>query len=144
MFKIPTTFTSRIKKFEKKHIHVVMIATKPDIIKQAPIYNEIKRRWEHVVLIHTGQHYDYNLSWWMLKEFWLEIDLNLDIKWSYHQKVAQIISRLWDIFEMMKSVWKTPIPYVHWDTMTSMAASNAAWCNMIWSVHVEAWIDRFD
>ena len=140
MFKIPTTFTSRIKKFEKKHIHVVMIATKPDIIKQAPIYNEIKRRWEHVVLIHTGQHYDYNLSWWMLKEFWLEIDLNLDIKWSYHQKVAQIISRLWDIFEMMKSVWKTPIPYVHWDTMTSMAASNAAWCNMIWSVHVEAWI----
>jgi UDP-N-acetylglucosamine 2-epimerase (non-hydrolysing) len=39
-----------------------MIATKPDIIKQAPLYQELKRRGELVVLIHTGQHYDYNLS----------------------------------------------------------------------------------
>jgi len=38
-----------------------MIATKPDIIKQAPLYLELKKRGELVVLIHTGQHYDYNL-----------------------------------------------------------------------------------
>jgi len=39
-----------------------MIATKPDIIKQAPLYNELVNRGELVVLVHTGQHYDYNLS----------------------------------------------------------------------------------
>jgi UDP-N-acetylglucosamine 2-epimerase (non-hydrolysing) len=39
-----------------------MIATKPDIIKQAPLYLELKRREELVLLVHTGQHYDYNLS----------------------------------------------------------------------------------
>jgi UDP-N-acetylglucosamine 2-epimerase (non-hydrolysing) len=39
-----------------------MIATKPDIIKQAPLYLELKNRGELVILVHTGQHYDYNLS----------------------------------------------------------------------------------
>jgi UDP-N-acetylglucosamine 2-epimerase len=29
---------------EKKHAHIIMIATKPDIIKQAPIYLELKKR----------------------------------------------------------------------------------------------------
>ena len=51
-----------IKKSGKRHIHIIMIATKPDIIKQAPLYLELKKREELVVLIHTGQHYDYNLS----------------------------------------------------------------------------------
>lgn len=46
----------------KKYAHIIMIATKPDIIKQAPLYQELKKRSELVVLIHTGQHYDYNLS----------------------------------------------------------------------------------
>jgi UDP-N-acetylglucosamine 2-epimerase len=33
-----------IKKTKKRHIHIIMIATKPDIIKQAPIYLELKKR----------------------------------------------------------------------------------------------------
>ena len=140
MFNIPIEFTEKIKQFQEHIVHVIMIATKPDIIKQAPIYEELKNRWKQVILIHTGQHYDFNLSGWMLEEFNLEVDLNLGIEWSYHKKVAQVISNLGDCFEWMKTQGKTPIPYVHWDTMTSMAASSAAWCNMIWCVHVEAWI----
>jgi UDP-N-acetylglucosamine 2-epimerase (non-hydrolysing) len=46
----------------KKYAHIIMIATKPDIIKQAPLYIELKNREELVILVHTGQHYDYNLS----------------------------------------------------------------------------------
>jgi UDP-N-acetylglucosamine 2-epimerase (non-hydrolysing) len=46
----------------QKYAHIIMIATKPDIIKQAPLYIELKKRGELVILVHTGQHYDYNLS----------------------------------------------------------------------------------
>ena len=46
----------------EKYAHIVMIATKPDIIKQAPLYIELKKRGLLTILIHTGQHYDYNLS----------------------------------------------------------------------------------
>ena len=55
-------FWEDIKRSGKRHAHIIMIATKPDIIKQAPLYLELKKRKELVVLIHTGQHYDYNLS----------------------------------------------------------------------------------
>jgi UDP-N-acetylglucosamine 2-epimerase (non-hydrolysing) len=55
-------FWEDIRRSGKRHAHIIMIATKPDIIKQAPLYLELKRRKELVVLIHTGQHYDYNLS----------------------------------------------------------------------------------
>jgi UDP-N-acetylglucosamine 2-epimerase (non-hydrolysing) len=55
-------FWQEIQESEKKYAHIIMIATKPDIIKQAPLFLELKKRDELVILIHTGQHYDYNLS----------------------------------------------------------------------------------
>jgi len=55
-------FWQDIQSSSKKYAHIIMIATKPDIIKQAPLYLELKKRGELVILVHTGQHYDYNLS----------------------------------------------------------------------------------
>jgi len=55
-------FWEEIEITHRKYAHVIMIATKPDIIKQAPLYLELKARKELVILVHTGQHYDYNLS----------------------------------------------------------------------------------
>jgi len=55
-------FWEDLKQDDRKHVHLVMIATKPDIIKQAPVYLELKKRGELVLLGHTGQHYDFNLS----------------------------------------------------------------------------------
>ena len=140
MFEISKKTKDKINTFKSKYVHIVMIATKPDIIKQAPIYHELLKRNQQVLLIHTGQHYDFNLSGWMLKELNLDVDLNLDIKWAYHQKIAQVISRLWDTLEYIKNKWFTPIPYIHWDTMTSMTAWCSAWANWVACVHVEAWI----
>lgn len=122
------------------HVHLVMIATKPDIIKQAPIYLELKKRGACVLLGHTGQHYDHNLSGGLIEEFGVEPDFNLNIRGSLHQKTAQIIERLGDILEQMKTLKKIVIPYVHGDTLTAMAASNAAFAHEYASVHVEAGI----
>ena len=63
---IRPNFWYDIENSEKKYVHIIMIATKPDIIKQAPLYLELKSRGELVILVHTWQHYDYNLSKWVL------------------------------------------------------------------------------
>jgi len=54
---IRSWFWQEIENNDKKYAHIIMIATKPDIIKQAPLYLELKKRWELVVLVHTWQHY---------------------------------------------------------------------------------------
>jgi len=124
----------------QKHVHLICIATKPDIIKQVPVYLELKKRGELVLLGHTGQHYDENLSGGMLKEFGVEPDFNLNVRGSMHEVVSQIIGRLGHIMFELKERGKIVIPYVHGDTTTSMAASNAGYCNQFAAVHVEAGI----
>ena len=117
-----------------------MIATKPDIIKQIPLYRELQNRGHLVLLGHTGQHYDENLSGGMLKEFGVEPDFNLNVRGSAYEVVSQIIGRLGYVIGELKERGKIVIPYVHGDTTTAMAASNAGWCHRFASVHVEAGI----
>ncbi len=141
---IRKNFWLDLQKTEKKYAHIIMIATKPDIIKQAPLYIELKKRWELVVLIHTGQHYDYNLSKWVLTEFWMDVDINLNIFWDIHKKYSLIVERLWDILvDIYEKYKKIPVPYVHGDTMTATTADKAAFLNKFAVVHVEAWIRTF-
>mgnify|MGYP001773657693 CR=1 FL=1 len=141
---IRDNFWNDIEKSEKKYAHIIMIATKPDIIKQAPLYLELKKRWELVILIHTGQHYDYNLSSGVLEEFWMDVDINLNIFWKIHKKYSLIIERLWEILiELNESYKKIPVPYVHGDTLTATTADKAAFLNKFAVVHVEAWIRTF-
>ena len=136
-------FWEEIENSDKKYVHIIMIATKPDIIKQAPLYKELKNRWELVVLIHTGQHYDYNLSEWVLSEFEMKVDINLNIFWPIHKKYSLIIERLWNILVEFSWHKKIPVPYVHWDTLTATTADKAAFLNKFAVVHVEAWIRTY-
>lgn len=124
----------------QQHVHLILIATKPDIIKQVPLYKELKNRGHLVVLGHTGQHYDENLSGGMLKEFGVEPDFNLNVRGAAHEVVSQIIGRLGYVIGALKDRNKTVIPYVHGDTTTCMAAANAGFCHKFASVHVEAGI----
>lgn len=59
----------KIKTSKQQIAHIVLIATKPDIIKQAPLYLELKQRGELVLLCHTDQHYDFRYSGGMEEEF---------------------------------------------------------------------------
>lgn len=47
------SFWQELQANPKRYAHIIMIATKPDIIKQAPLYLELKKRGELVVLVHT-------------------------------------------------------------------------------------------
>ncbi len=141
---IRENFWFDIQNSTKKYAHIIMIATKPDIIKQAPLYQELINRGELVILVHTGQHYDYNLSKWVLTEFWMDVDINLNIYWDIHKKYSLIVERLWDfLVNVYENYKKIPVPYVHWDTMTATTADKAAFLNKFAVVHVEAWIRTF-
>lgn len=130
----------KIKTSEKKLAHIVLIATKPDIIKQAPIYLELKKRGELVLLVHTGQHYDYRYSGGMEEEFGMEVDARLAIDGSLTDKVAQMIERFSEILQYLKENHKTPIPYIHGDTSTAMAIGVSSYLNGVSCAHVEAGI----
>jgi UDP-N-acetylglucosamine 2-epimerase (non-hydrolysing) len=132
------TFFSDLGDHKDRHVHLILIATKPDIIKQVPLYLELKKRGQLTVLGHTGQHYDENLSGGMLKEFGVEPDFNLNVRGQMHEVVSQIIGRLGFVIGEMKKRGKIVIPYVHGDTTTAMAGSNAGFCHGFASVHVEA------
>ena len=137
-------FWEDIALWRSSPVHIIMVATKPDIIKQAPVYLELKNNGHHVVLIHTGQHYDYNLSEGVLEEFEMQVDVNLNIFGSLHKKYSLIIERLGDIFDKMLNEYKClPVPYVHGDTLTCTTADKAAFLNKIAVVHVEAGIRTF-
>lgn len=141
---IRENFWTDIQNTSEKYAHIIMIATKPDIIKQAPLYLELKQRGELVILVHTGQHYDYNLSMWVLDEFWMIVDVNLNIHGKLHEKFSMIIERLWNfLLELSQNCKKIPVPYVHWDTLTATTADKAAFLNKFAVVHVEAWIRTF-
>ena len=122
------------------YVHVITIATKPDIIKQAPVYRELQRRGEQVVLCHTGQHYDERYSGGMLEEFGLETDIALRIEGSLHTKVSQMIERFGDVLDTLLAAGLTPIPYIHGDTLTSMAVGVSSYLHKVACVHVEAGI----
>lgn len=134
-------FWQNIEQSSQKYAHIIMIATKPDIIKQAPLYLELKSRGELVVLVHTGQHYDYNLSKGVLEEFEMDVDLNLNIFGPIHKKFSLIVERLGNfLVELNTTYKKIPVPYVHGDTLTAATADKAAFLNKFAVVHVEAGI----
>lgn len=134
------SFYDALAASDDAHVHLILIATKPDIIKQVPLYLELKRRGLQAVLAHTGQHYDENLSGGMLAEFGVQPDFNLNVRGSMYEVVSQIIGRLGFVIGALKERGKVVIPYVHGDTTTAMAASNAGYCHGFASVHVEAGI----
>lgn len=119
-------------------INLVLIATKPDIIKQAPLILELKKRGDYVLVGHTGQHRDWNLSGSLEKEFGINPDFNLNISGPMYEKQSQIIHRLGTILDRIKKMKKRVIPYTHGDTMTAFAGGIAAYMNQYPVGHVEA------
>ena len=106
--------------------HIVVVGTKPDIIKQAPIYHELRTRGHDVVLCHTGQHYDHNLSQSMLDEFGVREDVNLEVRGSVNDLVSGITAKLAAYLRGFAERGGFPITYVHGDTTTAMASALGA------------------
>jgi UDP-GlcNAc3NAcA epimerase len=74
----------------------IIVGTRPQIIKSQPIVKEILSRKENLTIIHTGQHYDYQMSKVFFDEMKIrDPDINLGIKpGTSATQLAQIIAKL--------------------------------------------------
>lgn len=124
-----------------KVFHVV--GARPNFMKVAPVLNALKS-YEHVVqtLIHTGQHYDANMSDIFFEQLGLpRPDVNLAVgSGSHARQTAEIMTR----FEPVALEGTPDIVLVYGDVNSTVAATLVCAKLGIRVGHVEAGLRSFD
>ena len=121
---------------------VVIVGTRPEIIKMSPIIRECERKNLNYFILHTGQHYSYNMD----KIFFEQLDLpkpkyNLDVGSGSHAgQTAKLLTGI----EKILLEEKTDFVLVEGDTNTVLSAALASVKIHIPFYHVEAGIRSFD
>ncbi|MBI3290714.1 UDP-N-acetylglucosamine 2-epimerase (non-hydrolyzing) [Candidatus Falkowbacteria bacterium] len=101
-----------------------ILGTRPEIIKMSPLIRECEKRSLDYFILHTGQHYDYEMD----KKFFEDLELsepkhNLNIGGQEYRKQVGIMIR--EIMEILKSE-KADVVLVQGDTNTVLAGALAA------------------
>jgi UDP-N-acetylglucosamine 2-epimerase (non-hydrolysing) len=120
----------------------IVLGTRPEIIKTASIIDEIKLRGLDLVLIHTGQHYDHEMS----DQFFLDLELpapnyNIEVGSGMHGEQTALMIK--GIEEVLLDE-KPDIVLVQGDTNAVLSGALAASKLHIPVGHVEAGLRSFD
>jgi UDP-N-acetylglucosamine 2-epimerase len=118
-----------------------VVGARPNFIKLAPIHNALKSFAEHTI-IHTGQHYDYEMSEVFFKEFKLpEPDYNLEVgSGSFGHQLGETTKKL----EKILTESKFDLVLVYGDTNSTFAGALSAMRSGIKVAHIEAGLRSFD
>jgi UDP-N-acetylglucosamine 2-epimerase (non-hydrolysing) len=124
-----------------KILHVV--GARPNFMKAAPVLRALKsRQGTQQILVHTGQHYDKNLSDIFFQQ--LEIpqpDFNLEVgSGSHASQTAEIMRR----FEPVILEQKPDVVVVYGDVNSTVAAALVCSKLLVPVAHVEAGLRSFD
>jgi len=120
----------------------IILGTRPEIIKMSPIIRVCKEKSVDYFILHTGQHYSYEMD----KAFFNDMELpepkyNLDVGSGTHAvQTAKILTGIEDI--LIKE--KPDVVLVQGDTNTVMAGALAASKLHIKIGHVEAGLRSYD
>lgn len=120
----------------------IVLGTRPEIIKMAPVIRECERRGIDHFVLHTGQHYSYTMD----QVFFEDLDLegakhNLEVgSGSHAEQTGKIMAGSEDVF----AEERPDVVLVQGDTNTVMAAALAASKMGIKIGHVEAGLRSFD
>lgn len=115
---------------------VVVIGTRPEAIKMAPLIIELKKQnLFEVIVCNTGQHRDMIKP--VLSLFGIEENYSLNVM-TPNQTLSTLTSRLITELEKTLAHIKPKLVIVHGDTTTSFAASLVAFYLQIKVAHVEA------
>lgn len=120
----------------------IILGTRPEVIKMSPIIRECKEQGINFYILHTGQHYSYDMD----RIFFEQLNLpkakyNLDIGSGKHgEQTAKMLSRIEEILLL-----DTPdVVLVQGDTNTVLAGALASSKLHIKIGHVEAGLRSFD
>ena len=120
----------------------VIIGTRPEIIKMSPVIRELERRNVDFFILHTGQHYSYNLD----KVFFEQLKLppakyNLEVgSGSHAEETAKILVGV----ERVLQEENPDIVLVEGDTNSILGGALAASKLHIKVGHVEAGLRSYD
>lgn len=124
-----------------KLLHVV--GARPNFVKIAPIYREVAgREGLDQLLVHTGQHYDEEMSGVFFEEFGLPApDVNLAVGSGTHAaQTAEVMTRFEPVLDDARPDWVVVVG----DVNSTIAATLVAVKKGIRVAHVEAGLRSFD
>jgi UDP-N-acetylglucosamine 2-epimerase (non-hydrolysing) len=120
----------------------IILGTRPEIIKMAPVIKELDRRKVEYFILHTGQHYSYYLDRVFFEQLGLpEPEYNLDSGSGSH---AEETGRMLIGIEKVLKSEKPDNILVEGDTNTVLAGALAAVKLRIGVGHVEAGLRSYD
>jgi UDP-N-acetylglucosamine 2-epimerase (non-hydrolysing) len=124
-----------------KILHVV--GARPNFMKLAPVFCALSGRPEvQQAVVHTGQHYDFNMSDVFFQELGLPApDVNLEVgSGSHAQQTSQIIGRI----EPVVLERRPDCVVVYGDVNSTVAAALVCAKLLVPVAHVEAGLRSFD
>jgi len=121
---------------------VVVVGTRPEIVKMAPVLRALKKNKIPLIFVHCGQHYDYNMSQQFIEELDLPTpDYRYRVKaYSQGTQTARIITHM----EQLLKKTSPNVVLVEGDTNGVLATALAAVKLGISVGHVEAGLRSFD
>jgi len=120
----------------------IVVGTRPEIIKMAPVVRACAERQVPYLLLHTGQHYSYEMDGVFFEELGLPVPhANLEVgSGTQAYQVGAIVSGIAPIFERERPEWVL----VEGDTNSVLAAALAAQKLGLHVGHVEAGLRSYD
>lgn len=123
---------------------VTIIGARPQIIKAAALSRAIRHFQHpvHEIIVHTGQHYDANMSDVFIRELGIpEPDYNLGVGSGSHGKqTARMMEGIEEILEKEQPDWLV----VYGDTNSTLAAAVAGSKIHVPIAHIEAGLRSFN